>query len=95
MNVPEKRRIKLIITGKVQGVYFRQSTREEAYRLGLSGWVKNEADGAVSAEAQGTPEQLERLIAWCRQGPPRAQVNQLEIEWLAVKAEEAPFQILY
>jgi acylphosphatase len=67
--------IRLIIKGKVQGVYFRQSSREKAQQLGVTGTVKNLADETVEILASGTPEQLQQLKEWCRLGPPRALVN--------------------
>ncbi len=67
--------IRLIIKGKVQGVYYRQSTREKAQQLGITGTVKNLADETVEILACGTPEQLQQLKEWCRQGPTRALVT--------------------
>ena len=64
----------IIVTGKVQGVFFRASTREQAIRLHIRGWVKNEADGSVRIEAEGEEAALQQLIEWCQQGPRRAQV---------------------
>jgi acylphosphatase len=74
----EKRRATLRIRGKVQGVYYRESSRREAMRLGLTGWVRNLSDGSVEAVAEGSPEALEEFIAWCRQGPPQARVTDVE-----------------
>jgi acylphosphatase len=65
----------LVISGRVQGVFYRASMRTEADRLGVSGWVRNEADGTVHAHAEGSRAALEELVAWCRTGPPRAQVE--------------------
>lgn len=67
--------ISIIVKGKVQGVFFRQSTREKAIELGLSGEVKNEEDGSVSIIATGYEEQLQVLIEWCKNGPPKAIVT--------------------
>ena len=76
-----------MVRGRVQGVSFRWYTVEEAERLGVSGWVRNLADGSVELEAQGTAEQLDALIAWCRKGPPAARVTDLEVEWIPVADE--------
>jgi len=66
------------VSGKVQGVFYRASTQEKAQVLNLSGWVKNEADGSVSIEAEGSEANLEQLLEWCRSGPPRATVDQVD-----------------
>ena len=75
--------IRLIIKGKVQGVYYRQSTREKAQQLGVSGTVKNLADETVEILASGTSDQLQQLKEWCRKGPPRALVTDVQEESLA------------
>jgi acylphosphatase len=67
------------ITGKVQGVFYRQSAKEKAQELGITGTVKNEQDGSVHIIATGTAVQLDHLIAWCKQGPPRAMVMKVQI----------------
>ncbi|ACY19040.1 acylphosphatase [Haliangium ochraceum] len=71
-------RMHLRITGRVQGVGYRASTRERARSLELSGWVRNTDDGAVELEAEGAQRALEALLAWCRQGPPGARVIDIE-----------------
>lgn len=72
--------ISITISGKVQGVYYRQSTRAKALELGISGFVQNLAGGSVRIVATGTDEQLNQLLDWCRQGPPKAQVSNLEVQ---------------
>jgi len=67
-------RAHLIIEGRVQGVWYRDSTREEATRLDLTGWVKNRFDGNVEIVAEGPREMVEKLIEWCHHGPPIARV---------------------
>ncbi len=71
---------KIKVYGKVQGVYFRASTRQKAFELGISGVVKNETDGSVYIEAEGSEKALKHFIAWCNQGPPGAVVDKLEKE---------------
>ena len=66
---------KIWVTGIVQGVYFRASAREKTGTLELKGFVRNEADGSVYLEAEGSPEQLEALLQWCKQGPPHAKIE--------------------
>ena len=68
-------RAHLIIEGRVQGVWFRETTRQEATRLGLCGWVKNRLDGSVEVVAEGPREKVETLIAWCHHGPAIARVT--------------------
>lgn len=77
--------LSIIVTGKVQGVWYRQGTREKAISLGITGVVRNEPDGSVFIVATGTDAQLEDFISWCRQGPPRAQVNNLEVKDLPLQ----------
>jgi len=74
--------IKVAIKGKVQGVFFRQSARKVADSLKLEGWIKNLANGDVLAQARGDKDSLENFIAWCKLGPPRAQVSDVDITWL-------------
>lgn len=66
--------------GLVQGVSFRWYTRQEADRLGLTGWVRNEPDGSVRLEAQGPEADVEALLAWVRHGPTHARVTAVEVE---------------
>lgn len=73
--------VHLLVHGRVQGVFYRASTQKSAEGLGLTGWVKNCADGAVEIHAEGNREKLEELIAWCRQGPPSASVSGTDLNW--------------
>jgi len=68
-------RAHLIIEGRVQGVWFRESTRREAVSLKLSGWVRNRPDGSVEALIEGPENEVEKLISWCQKGPPAAKVT--------------------
>jgi len=78
---PERRmRAHLHITGIVQGVYFRATAAERARRLGLDGWVRNTAQG-VEAVLEGEGEPVERMIAWCHEGPARAEVDDVTVSW--------------
>jgi acylphosphatase len=70
----------IIVSGKVQGVYYRQRTREKAEELGIKGIVSNQPDGTVHIQASGTTDQLNQLISWCKQGPSRAVVTSVESE---------------
>jgi acylphosphatase len=70
--------LRLRIHGRVQGVWFRESMRREAERLGVAGWVRNTPDGSVEAVIQGAEEAVDALIAWSRSGPPQARVDRVE-----------------
>ena len=73
-------RVHLLISGRVQGVTFRESAREVAQRLGLGGWVRNRRDGRVEAVFEGPSLAVERAVAWCREGPPGAWVSGVDVE---------------
>lgn len=70
---------RFLVHGRVQGVFFRQSTRAEAQRLGLTGFARNNPDGTVTIEAQGPTDALDALQAWCHHGPPTARVDRVEV----------------
>jgi len=89
------RRIRAIVTGRVQGVSFRASTRHEARRLGVVGWVCNAADGSVELEAEGPDDAVAALLAWCAHGPPGARVARVAIEELAPTGGEREFDVRY
>jgi acylphosphatase len=69
---------RLVIRGRVQGVFYRESMRQEAARLGVTGWVRNQRDGTVEAVVQGTPAAVEAILAWARRGPPDADVSAVD-----------------
>ena len=75
----EKKHCKLRITGKVQGVWYRASSRDKAAELGLAGFVRNDPDGSVYAEVEGPPAAVDRFIDWAKNGPPRAEVEEVEV----------------
>jgi acylphosphatase len=83
------------IYGRVQGVWFRASTREQAQRLGVSGWVRNNPDGAVEALAQGSIKAVDELLQWCRQGPPGAYVERVDVEETIPLDEIKGFSVRY
>jgi acylphosphatase len=72
--------ISITISGKVQGVYYRQSAKEKARELNITGTVQNLANGDVYLIATGTPEQLQQLVEWCRKGPSRAKVTDVQVQ---------------
>ena len=77
MGDVERRRV--VVRGSVQGVFFRDSTRREASRRGVAGWVTNRSDGAVEAVFEGPAEDVEALVDFCRSGPGRADVSDVEV----------------
>ncbi|HNR99705.1 MAG TPA: acylphosphatase [Planctomycetota bacterium] len=88
------RRIHARVFGLVQGVFFRAETRREARRLGLAGSVRNLPDRSVEIFAEGPHESVERLLAWCRRGPPHARVDRVEVRELAPSGAESGFDII-
>jgi len=87
-------RVHLRIEGRVQGVFFRQSTLETARSLGLGGWVRNCRDGRVEALFEGEQRQVVKAVDWCRQGPPAAMVIRLTEEWQEFRGEFDDFRIV-
>ncbi len=77
---PPKLTLRLVIHGRVQGVFFRDSMRREAQKLGIAGWVRNRSDGAVEAAVYGEPAAVDAIVRWARCGPEWAQVERVEIE---------------
>jgi len=88
------RRIRAIVSGRVQGVSYRASTAAKARQLGLAGWVKNRPDGSVELEAEGPPDQVGALVTWCHHGPPAARVDLVAVEELAPVGDE-DFDVRY
>jgi acylphosphatase len=86
-------RVHLLVSGRVQGVWYRQATCDEARALGLRGWVRNVPDGRVEVEAEGEREALGRLLAFCRRGPPRADVDDVEVVWTEHRGDLGPFSV--
>jgi acylphosphatase len=70
---------KIKVSGKVQGVYYRQSTKVFALEIGIKGWVKNQDDGSVLIHAEGREDQLKALLIWCQQGSPASKVEKVEV----------------
>ncbi len=77
-------RVRVVVTGLVQGVFFRDGCQERARAEGIGGWVRNRSDGAVEAEFEGPTAAIERMVAWCREGPRRARVDNVEVTELAI-----------
>jgi len=88
-------RAQVVIHGIVQGVYFRASTREEAVRIGVGGWVRNLPDGSVEALFEGETLKVEEILGWCHKGPSGAVVDNVKILYEPYKGEFKHFDILY
>lgn len=88
-------RVHMIVHGKVQGVFFRDSTRRAAMKLNLNGMVRNRTDGTVEIIAEGPREDLDRFVIWTHQGPPSASVNSVEIEFDQATGQYSAFVISY
>lgn len=93
MPGPDLARLRLLVHGRVQGVFFRQAAAEEACSLGLRGWVRNLPNGDVEIVAEGPRRELKILAAWANQGPRLARVTGVEEEWSDYRGEEGPFAI--
>ena len=85
----------VFVSGRVQGVFYRASTREIALIHHLTGWVKNLSDGRVEAMLEGKKGNIEEVVEWCRSGPPAAAPSNLEIKWLNYSGSFNDFTMRY
>jgi len=90
-----RKRVHVVISGRVQGVWFRANTKDKAEQLGLHGWVRNTLDGKVEALFEGEEIALKEMIEWCHHGPPLAEVQDVKIEWKEPKNDIEGFSIRY
>lgn len=74
-------RAHVVVTGRVQGVFFRAEARDRARSLGLGGWVRNNRDGSVEAVFEGDEERVASMVDWCRRGPGHADVDDVQVAW--------------
>jgi len=88
-------RVRLIIEGRVQGVWFRDSTRREANTLGVFGWVRNRPDSTVEVLAEGPEDQVRKMVSWCHQGPPYARVSKVDETQEEWQGEFNSFDIVF
>ncbi|MEN8245234.1 MAG: acylphosphatase [Thermodesulfobacteriota bacterium] len=84
-----------IITGRVQGVFFRMETQRAARRHGVDGWVRNKRDGSVEAVFEGDRADVDATLAWCQQGPPRSSVSDVKFTWQEFTGEFTEFSVTY
>jgi acylphosphatase len=90
-----KVRAHVIVSGRVQGVFFRMETKRAADRFGVSGWVRNLKDGTVAAVFEGDQDQVDAVLAWCRQGPAHANVTDVDVTWEDYSGEFKGFSISF
>ena len=88
-------RVHLLISGIVQGVFFRANTEKVARSLQLTGWVRNLADGRVEVVAEGAQDRIGDFIDWCHRGPPAASVDEIEVVWEEATGEFETFSTSY
>lgn len=89
----EHARLRLIVAGRVQGVFFRRATADRAASLALTGFARNLAEGTVEIVAEGQRQGLELLLAWARVGPRHARVDELRVEWSGCQHEFSGFRV--
>ena len=87
-------RVHLLISGLVQGVFFRHYTFEQAHQLGLTGWVRNLAGGQVETIIEGPKDKVDEMITWCQHGPQTAKVTNVDIQWETADGSFKPFDII-
>ncbi len=85
----------VLISGRVQGVWFRASTKQKAEQLGIKGWVRNTSDGCVEAVFEGQEELVREIIEWCYHGPPMAKVSNVEVKTKESKDSFDRFYVKY
>jgi acylphosphatase len=91
----QKKRVHLIVSGIVQGVWFRESTRLKAEELMIKGWVKNRPDRTVEIVAEGMEPNLKKFVEWCHEGPPKAVVNSVAETAQDYRGEFDSFNIVF
>ena len=89
----QKARAHIFVSGRVQGVFFRQNTQNKARKLGIRGWVRNLSDGRVEAVFEGEKEKIEEMIKWIERGPVISRVDGIDIDWEEYQAEFNNFEI--
>ena len=88
-------RVHAIISGRVQGVFYRLETQNAANRIGVNGWVRNLPDGTVEAVFEGEKGRVKDIIAWCQKGPRNARVDQVKVDYQDYAGEFGDFKVTY
>jgi acylphosphatase len=91
----DKARAHAIISGRVQGVFFRMETKRAADRFGVFGWVKNRRNGTVEALFEGERDRVDAVLEWCKEGPAHARVSDVNVDWEDYTGEFSGFGITY
>jgi len=91
----KKVRAHIFVSGRVQGVFFREKARQKAQSLGVNGWIQNLADGRVEAVFEGEGEKVEKMVKWSKRGPFWAKVDEFSLEWQEYKGEFEKFETKY
>jgi len=91
----DQARAKVVISGRVQGVFFRANTRQMARSLRLTGWVRNRPDGKVEALFEGPADNVRRMVAWCHDGPRLADVKRVKVHWQEPTGDLTAFSVRY
>ena len=89
----DRARLHMIVTGRVQGVFYRASAAEQARALGIIGWARNLPNGSVEIIAEGRRADLQKFTAWARSGPPSARVAEVREEWGQARSEFSDFRV--
>lgn len=90
-----KKRAHVYVSGRVQGVFFRATTRDESRKRGVTGWVKNLSDGRVEAVFEGEEDDVQEMVDFCHEGSRAAQVSDVEVEWKEYQGEFSGFEVRY
>ncbi|MFH1156576.1 MAG: acylphosphatase [Pseudomonadota bacterium] len=91
----DKKQLHVIISGKVQGVFFRVATQQTARELGITGWVKNLPDGTVEAVFEGSDMEIQQMMLWCHSGPPGSRIDKISIKTSTACPGFSSFDIRY
>lgn len=88
------KRVHIVVSGQVQGVFFRATAKKMADSWGISGWAKNVASGQVEIYAIGALNPISKMVQWCHEGPPKAEVNEVDVHWDQNLGDFSTFEIL-
>lgn len=91
----ENVRARVVISGRVQGVFFRAETQRAAERIGVHGWVRNQPDGTVAAVFEGSQQSVDQAVEWCWQGSPMSEVTDVAVHWETPSGQYNTFDITY